>query len=146
MSSWLPSRRKEWPFTPSAFEEFLSEPFSGLFSGKGFSPKIDLVEDQEKLTVTAELPGITEKDVEVTLNKGNLVIRGEKKEEREKREGQNSYFLERSYGSFMRQIPLSVEIDEDRINASYKNGILTIELPKSQRERSETKKISIKSN
>ncbi|WP_276339594.1 Hsp20/alpha crystallin family protein [Bradyrhizobium zhanjiangense] len=90
-------------------------------------------------TISAELPGLTDNDVQIEIAKGVLTIRGEKKDER-KDEGK--YFTERYYGAFERQIPLE-DVDEDNAEASFKNGVLTISLPKSENPRAGAKRIAI---
>jgi HSP20 family protein len=92
--------------------------------------------------VSAEIPGMDEKDVEVLLNDGNLVIRGEMKSETEDKERQ---FSERFYGRFERQIPVGTDIEEDKIEASFKNGVLTVTLPKTERAQAKAKRIAINS-
>ena len=78
------------------------------------APRVDVRETDKAIEVEAELPGVTEKDVEVQLAEGVLTIRGEKKQEREEKE-KGYYLMERSYGSFLRQIPLPVEVDEGKV-------------------------------
>ena len=89
----------------------------------------------------AELPGIDPKDIDISLNEGVLTIKGEKRQEREEKE-EGYHLVERSYGSFTRSIRLPREVQSDKINASYKNGVLRITLPKS--EEAKKKEIKIK--
>ena len=98
---------------------------------KGFSPQIDVVEDEDKIRVSAELPGMDEDDIDVSLSRGTLTVQGEKREESEDR-GRNYYRMERSYGTFRRSIPLPSTVDEDAVEATYKKGVLTITLPKKE--------------
>ncbi|MGY4363567.1 HSP20 family molecular chaperone IbpA [Bradyrhizobium sp. i1.7.7] len=102
-------------------------------------PKIELSETDKALTISVELPGMTEKDVQIEIANGVLTIRGEKKSER-KDEGR--YFSERSYGAFQRQIVLE-DVEEDKAEASFKDGVLTISLPKSESPRTGVKRIAI---
>ena len=123
------------------FRGFDLDPFFGPdFSS--YSPKVDVTEGDKEIRVLAELPGMDEKDINVSLNKNSLTLRGEKKEEKEGNE-KGYHRLERSYGSFCRTIPLPVEIENDKVSASYKKGILTITIPKSKKEIEEKKKIKI---
>jgi HSP20 family protein len=92
-------------------------------------PKVDVAETSDEIRVTAELPGMKEDDVEVTLSDGGLVIQGEKRIEKEEKE-KNYYRVERSYGKFHRSIPLPGKVDDKNVNASFQNGVLTITLPK----------------
>jgi HSP20 family protein len=109
-----------------------------LMEGRFSWPRVELSESDKALEVTAELPGLEEKDVQVELANGVLVIRGEKKVE-----GENGkLFSERYYGSFERQIPLDGVL-EDKAEASFRNGVLTVRLPKSDERRQSVKRIAI---
>ncbi len=105
-------------------------------------PRIDVAEAGDAVQVTAELPGMDEKDIEVTLEGGALTIRGEKKQEREEKK-KNYYFSERSYGSFHRVLPLPEGIDESKVKAQFKKGVLTVSLPRTERAKSRQKQIPI---
>jgi HSP20 family protein len=109
-----------------------------------FVPQIDVEEDERQLKVYAELPGMTEKDVEIMFEPGALVVRGEKKEEEHltSRRGRGRYD-ERRYGSFERRIPVSSEVQENKIEAKFDRGLLTITVPKSEEVRAKTKRIQI---
>jgi HSP20 family protein len=106
-------------------------------------PAVDMVEDEKSYRVTAELPGISQKDVEVTMEGGLLTIKGEKKEEREEKE-KGFYLSERRYGSFQRSLRLPDGLDEGKIEAKFDNGVLTVVLPKSPEAISKPKKIEVK--
>jgi HSP20 family protein len=108
---------------------------------KGWLPSIDVSETKNEIVVKAELPGMDPKDIDISLSDGSLVLKGEKKHEKEEKE-ENYHFIERSYGSFVRSVPLPAEVKHDKINASYKNGVLKVVLPKS--EESKKKEIKIK--
>jgi HSP20 family protein len=122
-----------WGLAP--FREF-TEPWDA------FSPRVDVVEGDKEITVSAELPGIDEKEIDVSLSHGVLTISGEKQEKKEDK-GKNYYRMERSYGSFRRSVPLPSEVDEDKAEATFKKGVLTITLPKTA-EVQARKRISIK--
>ena len=113
-----------------------------LMEGRFSWPHVELSETDKALKVTAELPGLEEKDVEVQLAGGALIIRGEKKVESE---GDGKVFSERYYGSFERQIPLD-GVQEDKAEASFRNGVLTVTLPKSEDARQNVRRIAINSN
>jgi HSP20 family protein len=85
-----------------------------------------------------------EKDIDVSLTRDTLTIKGEKKEEKEE-QGKDYYRMERSYGSFTRSVPLPVEVDTDKVQATFKKGVLDITLPKTARAIQETKKVPVKS-
>lgn len=108
-----------------------------------FSPRLDLSESEKELKVSVELPGLDENNIEVSLDRNALTIKGEKKEEQEDK-GQNYYRMERSYGSFQRIIPLPCEVEGDKVEATFKKGVLTVTLPKTAEAQKRTKKISIK--
>lgn len=112
---------------------------NGPLEGRFGWPKIELSETDRALTVAAELPGMTEKDVQVEIVNGVLTLRGEKKAERT---DNGKFFSERYYGAFERQIPLD-GIQEDKAEASFRDGVLTITLPKSEQTRSAVKRIAI---
>jgi HSP20 family protein len=108
-----------------------------------FQPSIDVKQSESEIVVKAELPGLDEKDIEVLLTDEALTIRGEKKEEKEEK-GKTYYHMERSYGSFNRVIPLPAGVDQKKVQAQYKNGVLSITLQKAQEPKMKSKKISIK--
>lgn len=109
-----------------------------------FIPKVDVKEKDNQVLVSAELPGIDQKDVDVTVTRDTVRIAGEKKHEEEKEE-RGYYRRETSYGSFERVIDLPAEIDENKAEAEFSNGVLTIKLPKSEQAQAQRKKIKIKS-
>ena len=113
-----------------------------LMEGRFSWPHVELSETEKALKVTAELPGMEANDVQVELANGALVIRGEKKVESE---GDGKLFSERYYGSFERQIPLD-GVQEDKAEASFKNGVLTVTLPKSEDARESVRRIAINGN
>lgn len=134
-------QRREEPNPFLALHREMNRLFDDVFSGFGLAPRgsmmmegrfswprVELSETEKVLKVTAELPGLKEKDVQVELANGVLVIRGEKKVEGE---SDGKLFSERFYGSFERQIPLD-GVQEDKAEASFGNGVLTITLPKSE--------------
>ena len=107
------------------------------------TPRLDVVEDDKAYRMSVELPGMSEKDVAVTLQDRLLTIRGEKKEEKETKE-KDVYRRERAYGSFRRAIELPGEIDAEQIAAKFNNGVLTIDLPKTKEAQDKIKQIPVK--
>jgi HSP20 family protein len=99
------------------------------------TPRIDVSEDDREIRVCAELPGVTEKDIDVTLQDDILTIRGERKAEQEDRQ-RNYYVMERAYGSFMRSLRLPFVAQPDQIQASFENGVLTVTIPKTAQQQS----------
>jgi HSP20 family protein len=106
-------------------------------------PAIDVSEGADAYTLTAELPGMTESDIEVALANDTLTITGEKQQEQEQKDA-NYYVSERSYGAFTRSFALPDGVDVERIAASFAKGVLTVTLPKSPQARAEPKKIEVK--
>ena len=105
-------------------------------------PSIDLAETDTEYKLTAELPGLEEKDVELTLRENMLTLSGEKRDEREER-NEGRYYAERFVGRFSRTIPLPEEVDPDKVAAAFKNGVLTVVMPKSHQARETSKRIPI---
>lgn len=94
-------------------------------------PAVDLIEKDDEFVAKVELPGVNKDDVKITMQDNILTVRGEKKEEKETRQS-NYHRLERSYGSFQRSFTLPNAVKADKVEAQYKDGILTITLPKSE--------------
>lgn len=150
MKSLLPWKKREMNHAaPVRWDDWMSRwwenPFKGLLSGtlpefENRMPAIDVTEDKRQVNVKAEIPGMSEKDIQLTWHEGTLYIRGEKKNEKEEKKGEG-YYHECSYGSFSRSIPLGNDIQWDKAHAKYKNGVLTVELPKDERH---AKSIEIK--
>lgn len=127
------------------FDDFLPQ-LSGsneLGAGVGALVSVDLSESDDDLELTADLPGIEEEDIDVTLRDGALIIRGERKHEAEEKR-KNYYRSERAFGAFTRTIPLPCEVDEDGVDAKFKKGVLTVRLPKSRSAKEQERKIEIK--
>ena len=106
------------------------------------SPRVELTETGTELRVIAELPGVKEQEIEVSLDDGVLTLRAEKKQERND-ERANTHFTERSYGLFQRSLQLPFQVDPDEVNAAFDNGVLTITLPK-PKGREQRRKIEVR--
>lgn len=117
------------------FDDFFERPFSltPLFGGSSiwgnFAPNVDVSETEKEITIMAELSGMQLEDINVTLDSNNLIISGEKHAEKEEK-GEKFYQLERSYGSFRRAIPFPMEVDEGKVDARFRRGVLRVKLPK----------------
>lgn len=110
----------------------------------GWMPAVDIVERPDALVVTAELPGLMAKEVDVSVDDGVLTISGEKEEEKkEGAEDSQYYVFERRYGSFRRSFTLPNAVDVDKISAEFDNGLLTVVLPKTENVKARGKKISV---
>lgn len=123
------------------------EPFFGRFNfldeekaSGTWAPAVDVAEESDKILVRVEVPGMDEKDLKVNFEDGTLMVSGER--QFEKKDDRNYHRIERSYGSFVRTFTLPRNVDVNKINATYRNGILEIELPKV--EEAKPKQISIK--
>lgn len=128
------------------FDDFFGRPFSILPFQHGaheFYPKPDVFETDHVLKVTVEIPGMDEKDFEVSINNGILSISGEKSSEHEEKNGQY-HCMERSYGSFRRDVLLPSEVDENKVEATFSKGILEVTLPKLTEETRKSRKIVVK--
>jgi len=117
--------RREWD---SFFDRFFGQ--GPLGGGESLWPSVDVSESKGKYTITAELPGLEAKDVDVSLEGDVLTIRGEKKKESEEK-GESFHRVERSYGGFSRSFRLAGHVDPDKVKAKFKNGVLTLTIPKS---------------
>jgi len=145
-----PERERD-PFT--SLQREVNEIFDNFLSGAGLppnaaggtaflAPDIDVTEDDKEIKVSADMPGIEDKDIDVSLENGVLTIRGEKRTEKEEKE-KRYHMMERSYGSFQRSIPVGADVDEDKVTAEFKNGVLSITLPKSEKAKEKSRRIPI---
>ncbi len=132
----FPSLRRMFDFEP---------PSRGEPSFAMAVPAVEVSEDETSYRIAAELPGMSEKDVEVTLADDTLMIKGEKRQEKEDKQ-KNYYFSERSYGSFQRAFTVPEGIDRDKIGAEFTKGVLTVILPKTAEAQKQQKKIEVKAS
>lgn len=129
----LPTSRSIFGFEPLWRREAISEA----------APAVDVVEGEKAYEITAELPGMDEKNIEVKVANGNLTIKGEKQEEKEEKK-KDYYLHERHFGSFERSFVMPEGVDADKIEASFKKGILAVMLPKKPEAQKPAKKIEVK--
>lgn len=140
--------------TESLFERFfrgfgatgLFPDFLGGDAGGAIGPplSLDMIETEDDFRISVELPGVDEQDVDVSISGNVLTIRGEKRSEA-RQERADAFRLERMYGRFERSVPLPAEVDEDRVQAEFRRGVLEVTLPKSKRARPEVKRIAVRS-
>jgi HSP20 family protein len=128
------------PFGRSVFD---LEPFWRGEMSFGKSPAVDVVNKEKAYEITAELPGMDESNIDVKVSDGTLTIKGEKKEEKEEKK-KDYYLSERRYGSFQRAFAVPDGVDTDKIDTQFKNGVLTVTLPKTAEAQKSEKKIAIK--
>jgi len=124
----VPSRI--WPETSSLFEEFFNNPLYSAVTrpSERWLPAVDILEKDGSLILRAEVPGVSEKDIDLKIEGNVLTLKGEKKQEHE--EDRNNYHrMESYYGSFTRSFTLPDTVDRDNIKAEYKNGILEVTIP-----------------
>jgi HSP20 family protein len=131
---------RRFPFGRSVFE---TEPFWRRGITWAATPAVDVVERDKAYEITAELPGMDESNIDVKLSNGTLTIKGEKKEEKEEKK-KDYYLSERHYGSFQRSFRMPDGVDADKIEASFKKGLLTMILPKTPEVQKKEKNIAIK--
>jgi HSP20 family protein len=159
----VPSRMESWaPFSNLRREmdrlfddfgrDFWRSPFRSGFGIEPFwqnqmtwaaTPAVDVVESEKAYEVTAELPGMDEKNIEVKLSNGNLTIKGEKQEEKEEKK-KDYYLQERHFGSFERSFQVPDEVDASKIEATFTKGVLKVSLPKKAEAQKPAKKIEVK--
>jgi HSP20 family protein len=142
-----PLRSFQWEMN-RLFDDFFKDfplalrPDAMGLTANGFSPRVDVSETDTEVKVSAELPGMDEKDITVEMDDAAITIRGEKKEEREEK-GKNWYTKEQSYGSFHRVVPLPANVEGEKAQAKFKKGILTVTAPKREEEHARRKTIKI---
>jgi len=120
---------------------------SGSMPEGVLSPRVDVVENEKGLEITAELPGVDQKDIELDLNEGMLTLKAEhKKEKEEGGDDQRYHVVERAYGTFVRRFAIPFEPDQDRVEANFDNGVLKVSIPRSPEAEKHTRKIEIKSS
>lgn len=117
--------------------------FPTTYFNRGFSPALDISETDEDIVVKVELPGVDPKEIEVSVSGTTLTVKGEKKEEHEENT-ESMHRIERSYGSFLRSITLPSEVNEEKTEATFKDGVLNLKLPKAQPTKKSSIKIDVK--
>jgi HSP20 family protein len=148
LTQWKNKRGKEIDYfregMENLFDNFFKRfPFSRLEQERFEYPRVDVSETKNLVIVKAEIPGLDPKELEILVRGNTLIIEGERKEEKEEKD-ENYHRVERYYGSFSREIPIPAEVVADKIQASYKNGVLKIELPKSETAKKQKIKIEVK--
>ena len=151
MFDLLPFKRQSSvPNVLSEMDEMLKKmwygfPFHNLEKDMdiGWSPRLDVSETDNGLEIVADLPGMDKKDINVSLEENLLTIKGEKNEEKESK-GKHYHTLERRSGSFYRAIRLPVEVEKDKVEAAFKDGVLTLRLPKTKEAKKKVAQIEIK--
>ena len=140
--SWMEELLRGFGPRELPLSRFTDEAFFGDFSDRGFVPRVDVVEEEDAIVVTAELPGLERKDLRLEVQEGVLVVGGEKKHEEETREN-GCYHVERSFGSFTRTLPLPRGVDVAKAEATLEHGVLKVRFPRTA-EKETTRKIEVK--
>jgi len=140
---------RPWRYIDQLFDRFLNfsaSPFGLNMMDSQFTPSLDVHETDKEFQITIEVPGMDEKDIDISMSKDMLTISGEKKEEK-KENAKGVYRMERRYGSFSRSIPLPEScVETEKAAATYNGGVLTIKLPKTPGYKESVKKIPVVSN
>jgi HSP20 family protein len=133
---WQPLRRSLFAAGPLVRREL-------TWNTAGIAPPVDVIENEQAYEIMAEVPGMDGKDIEVKVVNGTLIMKGEKQDEKEEKT-KDYYLRERSFGSFERSFGVPEGVNMDKIEASFKNGVLTIVLPKKLEAQKPAKKIEVK--
>ena len=142
LTKWDPFRQMEDVF--DRYSKALSWPRLGgqeIMTGGDWAPRVDISETEKEFTIKAEIPDVKKDEVKISVDNGVLSIQGERKQEKEEK-GKKFHRVERYYGSFTRSFTLPDNVDETKIEASFKDGMLNIQIPKS--EKSKPKAIDVK--
>lgn len=139
-SDVIESFRESANFFPDWFFEEPLFPLSGQVFNTQWHPRIDLTENDKEIVVEADIPGMEKKDIQVSLNGRHLTLSGEKQQEK-KETKKGRYLMERCYGAFNRVIELPANVEPSKINATYKNGVLKVTMPKTKEHQGRTIKI-----
>ena len=138
LMKWDPFR--ELSIFPGRFGRFLDKDWEKVMSTTEWNPSVDIFENENDIVVKVEVPGINAKDIDVRMENNVLMLKGERKFEKETKE-ENYHRVEREYGSFSRAFALPTAVKEDKITAEYKDGILKIVLPKKEEVKPKSIKI-----
>jgi len=149
------SRKEDWSSPIFSLQREMNNMFDRFFNDLSparlwddeingrYLPRVDIKETGREVCIEAELPGMDEKDIDISLSGNMLTLRGEKKVEREEKD-EGFYHVERSYGKFHRDIPLPAEVETGNVEAVFKKGILSIHIPKKPESQQKSKRIEIK--
>jgi len=146
----MPSRRRDREGALLALQREINRLFEDFFgqeifpaAAEGWIPALDVRETSDAIVVKADLPGVEPSGIDVSLTGDVLTIKGEKKEEKEEKEA-DYHRVERRFGSFSRSVRLPASVDAERVSAEYKNGVLTVTLPKKEEEKGKPVRIEVK--
>jgi len=144
LERWRPRGLMRSPFRELAreMEETFSRFFPAVSEERGYAwmPAVDMVDQKDEIVVKADLPGLEQKDIEVTVQDSTLTIRGERKTEKEEKR-EDYYYSERSCGAFVRSLPLPTGVEADKVKATFTKGVLEVHLPKAKEAKGKTVEI-----
>jgi HSP20 family protein len=136
----------EFPAGLRVFQDSLSRLFSEPASSRPWSPAVDIFETENELVLKADVPDIDPKNVAIQLENHTLTLKGERKFESEQQTNKGFHRIERSYGTFVRAFTLPDTVEGDKVKAEYKNGVLTVTLPKKELAKPRTINVQINNN
>jgi len=143
LTRYNPFRELDEMLTPlRLFQDSVNRIFSEGAATRPWTPSVDIKETENEITLIADVPGVDQKDLEIKIEDGTLTLKGERKFEEEKK-GEGYHRIERGYGSFVRCFSIPDSVDPEKVKASYKNGVLTVHLPKKEVAKPRTVKVSV---
>ena len=143
LTRYNPFRELDEMMTPlRLFQDSVNRIFSEGAATRPWTPSVDIKETENEITLIADVPGVDQKDLEIKIEDGTLTLKGERKFEEEKK-GEGYHRIERGYGSFVRCFSIPDSVDPEKVKASYKNGVLTVHLPKKEVAKPRTVKVSV---
>lgn len=142
LTKYDPFSLPDFPASWRLFSDSINRLFSEPQSARPWSPSVDIVETDNDIILKADVPGINEKDIDIQIEDGTLTLMGERKFEEEKK-GEGYHRIERAYGSFARTFALPDSVDTEKVSATYKNGVLTVRLPKKEVAKPKSVKVAV---
>ncbi len=134
---------EDWSTGLRLFSDSLNRLLSEPASSRPWTPNVDILETENEIVLKADIPGVDQKDIDIRLEDGTLTLKGERKFEKEDKE-KGYHRIERGYGTFVRCFSVPESVDPDKVSADYKDGVLSVRLPKKEAARPRTVKVSVK--
>jgi len=143
ITKYDPFTEVDFPTGVRLFQDAVNRLFSEPFATRPWAPAVDVLETENELALKADLPDVNLKDIDIQIERGTLSIRGERKFERVEGKGTGYHRIERSYGEFQRFFSFPDTVDTEKVKADYRNGVLTVTLPKKEVAKPKTIKIGV---
>ncbi len=124
------------------FQDSVNRIFSDSAAARPWTPNVDIKENENEIELTADVPGVEQKNIDIKIEDGTLTLKGERKFE-ETKDGEGYHRIERGYGSFVRCFSMPDSVDPEKVKASYKNGVLTVTLPKKEAAKPRSVKVAV---